>query len=134
MFEPAVGNGDGGWGEVYMPRNFCTLTVQTVLSIHPDVPSHTSPAKLAADQLYRCFHAWVCYVVQRGDGGVPEGGRNQGSEGTCGDVAEQFNSLYQLGGDEEGSAVAQLAAVFTVELCGRHCLVINRRWNVDFRR
>ena len=96
MFEPAVGNGDGGWGEVYMPRNFCTLTAQTVLSIHPDVPSHTSPAKLAADQLYRCFHAWVCYVVQRGDGGVPEGGRNQGSEGTCGDVAEQFNSLHQL--------------------------------------
>jgi hypothetical protein len=134
MFEPAVGNGDDGWGEVYMPSNFCTLTVQTVLSIYPYVSSHCSPAKLAADQSDGCFYTWVGDVVQCGDGGVPEGGRNQGPEGTCGDVAEQFNSLYQLGGDEEGSAVAQLAAVFTVELCGRHCLVINRRWNVDFSR
>jgi hypothetical protein len=94
MFEPAVGNGDGGWGEVYMPSNFCTLTVQTVLSIHPYVSPHSSPAKLAADQLDGCLYTWVGDVVQCGDGGVPEGGLNQGPEGTCGDVAEQFNSLH----------------------------------------
>jgi hypothetical protein len=94
MLKPAVGNGDGGWGKMYMSSNFRTLTVQTVLSIHPYVPPHSSPAKLAADQLDGRLYTWVGDVVQCGDGGVPEGGRNQGPEGTCGDVAEQFYSLH----------------------------------------
>ena len=93
VFETAVRNGDGCRGKMHMAVYLRLLAAQTCLSVPPYELAHTCPAKFATDKLDGCFYTWMGDVVQGGDGGVPEGGRNQRSEDTGGDVTEQFNSL-----------------------------------------
>jgi hypothetical protein len=96
VLKTAVRNGDGCGGKMHMAMYLRSLAAQTVLSQPPYELTHTCPAKFATDKLDGCIYAWMGDAVQRGDGGIPEGGRNQMSENTGGDVAKQFNSLYLL--------------------------------------
>jgi hypothetical protein len=127
VFETAVRNGDGCGGKMYMAVYLRLLAAQTCLSVPPYEFAHTCPAKFAADKLDCRLYTWMSDAVQGGDGSIPEGGRNQRSEDTGGDVTEQFNSLYLLRGDKQGSAVTHFATVGACDLCGGHRRVVDGR-------
>jgi hypothetical protein len=96
VLKTAVRNSDGGRGKMHMAVYLRPLAAQTVLSEPPYKLPHPCPAKFATDKFDGCLHPWMGDAVQRGDGGIPEGGRNQWSENPGGDVAEQLYSLYWL--------------------------------------
>ncbi len=127
VLKTAVRNGDGGGGKMHVAMYLRPLAAQTVLSEPSYKLPHSCPAKFATDKFDGCIYPWMGDAVQRGDGGIPEGRRNQRSENTGGDVAKQFYSLYRLRSDKQGSAVTHFATVVACDLGGGHRRVVDRR-------
>jgi hypothetical protein len=101
VFETAVRDGDGGWGEMDVAGYFRLLAVDTLLCIPPDILADPGPAKLAGDQPDCCFHSWMSDPVEGGGGRLAERRRYQGPKNAGGDVAEYIHSCNCPGCDEK---------------------------------